>query len=122
MILAPVSPQGYQLIRILRAARDHDLSISVRTRGNTYECRIDYREEGGPGLGVGVGESFDQIGGRSRRSPGVIPGKFAGRALVPLLDPSPVLRVRGRAPLGLVGVRRPMNAPTQLPAFVGLIG
>jgi hypothetical protein len=48
-----------QLIRIIRAARDHDLSLSVRVRDHRCTVRITTYDDGGPGAGIGYGESFD---------------------------------------------------------------
>ena len=61
-----LSPAEYQLIRIIRGAAEHDLTVTVRTRGHRlrgsaprYFIRISCYEDGGPGTGRGCGESFD---------------------------------------------------------------
>jgi hypothetical protein len=48
-----------QLIRIIRAARGHDLTLTVRVRDRRHTVRITTYDDGGPGAGIGYGESFD---------------------------------------------------------------
>ena len=48
-----------QLIRIIGAAHRHDLSLIVRVRDGRYTVRITTYDDGGPGAGLGYGESFD---------------------------------------------------------------
>jgi hypothetical protein len=47
-----------QLIRIIRA-RGHDLTLTVRVRDRRFTVRITTYDDGGPGAGIGYGESFD---------------------------------------------------------------
>jgi hypothetical protein len=47
-----------QLIRMIRAAHRHDLSLAIRTRDGRYTVRI-ITYDGGPGTGLGEGISFD---------------------------------------------------------------
>ena len=46
-----------QLIRIIRTAGGHDLTLTVRVRDGRYTVRITTYD--GPGAGIGYGESFD---------------------------------------------------------------
>jgi hypothetical protein len=48
-----------QLIRIIRNAGGHDLTLIVRVRDGRYTVRITTYDDGGPGAGIGYGESFD---------------------------------------------------------------
>jgi hypothetical protein len=48
-----------QLIRIIRAAHRHNLSLAVRVRDGRYTVRITTYDDGGPGAGLGHGESFE---------------------------------------------------------------
>jgi hypothetical protein len=48
-----------QLIRMIRAAADHDLTLTIRVRDGRYTVRITAYDDGGPGAGIGHGDSFD---------------------------------------------------------------
>jgi hypothetical protein len=48
-----------QLIQMIRAAHRHDLSLAIRARDGRYTVRITTYDDGGPGAGLGYGESFD---------------------------------------------------------------
>jgi hypothetical protein len=48
-----------QLLRIIRAAHRHDLTLTVRVRNGHYTVRITTYDDGGPGAGIGYGESFE---------------------------------------------------------------
>ena len=48
-----------QLIQMIRAAHRHDLNLAIRTRDGRYTVRITTYDDGGPGAGLGDGESFD---------------------------------------------------------------
>jgi hypothetical protein len=48
-----------QLIRIIRTARGHDLTLTVRVRDRRYTVRITTYDDGGPGAGIGYGQNFD---------------------------------------------------------------
>ena len=48
-----------QLIRMIRAAADHYLTITIRVREGRYTVRITAYDDGGPGAGIGYGKSFD---------------------------------------------------------------
>jgi hypothetical protein len=43
---------------MIRAAHRHDLSLVIRTRNGRYTVRITTYDDGGPGAGLGHGESF----------------------------------------------------------------
>ena len=47
-----------QLIRMIRAAHNHDLNLAIRTRDGRYTVHIT-TYDGGPGTGLGEGISFD---------------------------------------------------------------
>jgi len=44
---------------MIRAAADRDLTITIRVREGRYTVRITAYDDGGPGVGIGYGESFD---------------------------------------------------------------
>ena len=48
-----------QLIRIIRTAGGHNLTLTVRVRDGHHTVRIATYDGGGPGAGIGYGESFD---------------------------------------------------------------
>jgi hypothetical protein len=48
-----------QLISIIRAAKGRDLTVTVLVRGDRYTVRLA-TSEGGPGEGIGIGDSFDE--------------------------------------------------------------
>jgi len=48
-----------QLIQMIRAAHRHDLNLAIRTRDGRYTVRITTYDDGGPGAGLGDGETFD---------------------------------------------------------------
>lgn len=47
-----------QLIHILRAAGDHDLTLTIRVRDHRYAVGLASHDSG-PGIGIGSGETFD---------------------------------------------------------------
>jgi|RhiMethySRZTD1v2_1073278.scaffolds.fasta_scaffold4999151_1 hypothetical protein len=62
-----------QLIQIIRAAHRHDLTLTIRAHNGRYTVRITTYDDGGPGAGIGYGESFDTAWGdvtelRARRA------------------------------------------------------
>jgi hypothetical protein len=59
-----------QLIRIIRTAGRHDLTLTVRVRDGRYTVRITTYDDGGPGAGLGHGESFDAAVARRDRAEG----------------------------------------------------
>lgn len=52
-----LTPAEQQLIKIIRAAKGHDLSFTVRVRGDRYTVQLAAHD--GPGTGTGHGDSFD---------------------------------------------------------------
>ena len=48
-----------QLLRMIRATGGHDLTLTVRVRDHRYTVRITTYDDGGPGAGLGYGESFE---------------------------------------------------------------
>jgi hypothetical protein len=57
--IAPILPPEKQLIKIIRDARGHDLSLMLRVRDRRYTVRITTYDNGGPGTGLGHGKRFD---------------------------------------------------------------
>jgi hypothetical protein len=53
-----LSAAEQQLIRIIRAARGHQLTITIRVRDGRHSVRIT-TYDGGPDTGLGYGNSFD---------------------------------------------------------------
>ena len=54
-----LTPAEAQLISILRAAKGRDLTVTVLVRGDRYTLRLA-TSEGGPGEGIGIGNTFDE--------------------------------------------------------------
>jgi hypothetical protein len=53
-----LSAAEQQLVHIIRAGRGRNLTLTVRVRDRRYSVRIA-SHDGGPGTGIGFGDSFD---------------------------------------------------------------